>query len=71
MCHGEQGLLFLVVPEFLAVVASLVVDGAQAPGYAGSVAVGRGLSCSMTRGSSQPRLRTRVPLHWQADSCPL
>ena len=39
-----------MVPEFLAVVASLVVDGAQAPGYAGSVAVGHGLSCSMTRG---------------------
>ena len=63
---GKRGPLFIVVRGPLTVTASLLVERRLS-----QLLWLTGLVAPRHVGSSQTRARTRVPLHWQADSQPL
>ena len=78
---ASGGYFVVVIHELLTAVASLAEHGLQgaqasvavAPGLwsTGSVAVGRGVSCSVLCGIFPDQGSKLCLLHWQADSLPL
>ena len=66
---ASGGYFVVVIHELLTAVASLAEHGLQ--GAQASVAVGRGVSCSVLCGIFPDQGSKLCLLHWQADSLPL